>query len=372
MEAVEHHANTSEPESDLAIYLALLLNHAFSWFEGHHARDHRTRRCSWWLNVGFPAKRVENNPKLAAAYTRSCRGAIRAVDSGQPISRMLVQRFMGMDKPAGNGIARLVDDRINLYPEIAAQLAGYAYSPYRRNDPLLLVDIGAGTLDVSTLILHRREGEEVCSFHFCEVAPLGVFHLYRETHRAMSLVAPSSLKPLAAAADDPDWRIPTSPGAYLDPSAVLTSTLQKAFRDAENSFATKCLNTCHSNFALFKAYLDEPAVSQNQRPRAFRERVNFILSGGGSRSHFYLRLFPDALEQRLLNLTSWPAETHQRRALGQGLNRIHFMQPEKFRARGVGAEDFDRMSVAHGLSMGADTLMRITAKEISDRQWHQP
>jgi hypothetical protein len=369
MEAVERHADTTETESDLAIYLALLLNHAFSWFERHHARDHRTRRCCWWLNVGFPAKRVENNPKLSAAYKRCCRAAIRAVESGEPISRILVQRFVGPDRPAGNGFARLADDRINLYPEIAAQLAGYAYSPYRRNDPLLLVDIGAGTLDVSTLILHRREGEEVCSFHFCEVAPLGVFHLYRETHRAMRLAAPNSLKFLAAAADDLAWRIPTSPGAYLDPGAALTSALQKAFHDAQNSFATKCLDTCHSNFALFKAYLDEPAVSQNQRPRAFRERVNFILSGGGSRSRFYLRLFPDALEQRLLNLTSWPPETHQRRAIGQGLNRIHFMQPEKFRAEGVGAEDFDRMSVAHGLSMGAETLMKITAKEASDRQW---
>ena len=45
------------------------------------------------------------------------------------------------------------------------------------------------------------------------------------------------------------------------------------------------------------------------------------------------------------------------------------MQPAGFVAEEVGAEDFDRLSVAHGLSLGVETLMKITAKEASDRQW---
>jgi hypothetical protein len=97
--------------------------------------------------------------------------------------------------------------------------------------------------------------------------------------------------------------------------------------------------------------------------------VNFILSGGGSRAAFYRNLFPDHLEERLLNLTSWDPESAVRRSLQQGLQRIYFTQPDKFRASGIAATDFDRLSVAHGLSMGVETLMRITAKEASDQQW---
>jgi hypothetical protein len=71
----------------------------------------------------------------------------------------------------------------------------------------------------------------------------------------------------------------------------------------------------------------------------------------------------------LTPLTSWEHERYRRRSLNQGLRRIHFAQPRNFVAGGVGVEDFDRLSVAHGLSMGAETLMKITAKEASDRQW---
>lgn len=371
MEAVQNPSDMAEAQTDLAIYLALLLNHAFCWFERHHAKDHRTRRCCWWLNVGFPAKRVENNPQLSDAYTTSCRAAVRAADSGEPISRALVRRFIAGDDVTRNGSARLADDRIKLYPEIAAQLAGYAYSPYRRDGPLLLIDIGAGTLDVSTLILHQREGEEVCSFHFCEVAPLGAFRLYLETRSALNRVASKDLRTAISAGDDPSWHVPISPNEYLGSNALMTASIQRTFQETQNSFASRCVNTCHSNFALFKAYLDQPAVSQGQRPRAFRQQVNFILSGGGSRSQFYLGIFPKVLEESLLNLTSWIHEPSRRRSLGQGLHQIRFMQPDKFRANGISADDFDRMSVAHGLSMGADTLLKITAKEMSDRQWHQ-
>lgn len=369
IDAVEQAADATEQETDLAIYLALVLHHTFGWFSQHAAANHRNRRLCWWLNVGFPAKHIEGNPRLAESYNRACVAAIRAVDSGGSISRTLLQRCMSSTRPA-DGRLRLDPDRVHLYPEIAAQLAGYAYSPYRKDGPLLLLDIGAGTLDVSTLILHRRNGEEVCSFHFCEVAPLGVFRLYQETHQAMSRVAPATLRPLVSASANPAWLAPTSASELLIPGAPLTASLESAFHSAREFFSRRCLDSCHANFARFKAFLDEPFLRERRRPPAFRRRVNFILSGGGSRAQFYRDLYPDPLEERILNLTSWHLDRGTRRSHQQGLQRIYFTQPEKFRAESIGATDFDRLSVAHGLSMGVETLMRITAKEASDRQWH--
>jgi hypothetical protein len=346
----------------------LLLNHSFTWFNQHAAANHRDRRCCWWLNVGFPAKRIEGNPRLATSYTRACKAAACAVEFGEPICRSLLQRCLHSQETIDT-TPRIAPDRIHLYPEIAAQLAGYAYSPYRKEGPLLLLDIGAGTLDVSTLILHRVDGEEVCSFHFCEVVPLGAFRLYQETHKAMSAVAPGGLLPLVSAGDDPSWLPPASPCEMVISPASLSPAMESAFHKARTIFGARCLDTCQANFARFKSYLDEPFVQNNRRPPAFQKRVNFILSGGGSRAQFYRNLYPDHLEERLLNLTSWDPDRTIRRNHHQGLQRIYFTQPEKFRAAGIGATDFDRLSVAHGLSMGVETLMRITAKEASDRQW---
>jgi hypothetical protein len=365
MDAVEHLTDTSEPETDLAIYLALLLQHAFTGFDQHAAANHRNRALCWWLNVGFPAKRIEGNSRLFASYTRACTAAARAVDADEPICRALIQRCFA-PQPATNLASRIAPDRIHLYPEIAAQLAGYAYSPYRKDGPLLLIDIGAGTLDVSTLILHRCEGEQICSFHFCEVVQLGAFRLYQETHSALQRIAPASLLPLVSASADPAWLPPASPRDLLVPHAILSPGLQQVFFQTRSAFAERCLDSCHTNFARFKAYLDEPFLVENLRPPVFKKTVNFILSGVGSRAQFYCDLYPDKLEERILNLTDWHPELSGRRKNEQGLQRIYFTQPDKFRAAAIGPTDFDRLSVAHGLSMSVETLMRITAKEASD------
>jgi hypothetical protein len=46
------------------------------------------------------------------------------------------------------------------------------------------------------------------------------------------------------------------------------------------------------------------------------------------------------------------------------------MKPDKFIVSGVEPDDFDRLSVAHGLSLSSEILLQITAKEMSDRQWN--
>jgi hypothetical protein len=369
VDAVARGSDETDAALDLAIYIALVLQHTFDWYQDNHAQEHRARQPCWWLNIGFPAKRLQNNPKLADLYSRAAKAAIRAVDSGKSITRELVRVCMTTELPPSNTPQRLADERLSFYPEIAAQLAGYTYSPYRSEAPLLLLDVGAGTLDISTLILHKNEGEDVCSFQFCEVAQLGAFRLYQRIHDALRTLSPAQIRSAVSIGEDPGWRIPDCPAGYLLPDAITDSSLQNAYHNARSTFASDCLDVCRANFVAFKRFLDEPFQLQKRRPVAFREKVNFILSGGGSRAGFYLDLFPQRLEQHIINLTCWEVEPYRRRNLGQGLHRIHFMHPARFVADDVGAEDFDRLSVAHGLSMGVETLMRITARESSDKQW---
>jgi hypothetical protein len=87
---------------------------------------------------------------------------------------------------------------------------------------------------------------------------------------------------------------------------------------------------------------------------------------------FYRKLFPERLEETVIKsgLTSWKVEPERRKIDGQGFRPRHLMKPEKFIASGVDSNDFDRLSVAHGLSLSSETLLQITAKEMSDRQWN--
>ena len=79
-EAVENHGDTSGPETDLAILRrALVLKHTLAWYEQHRAGDHRARARCWWLSFGFPAKRVDNSPRLHKTYQRFAGAAIHGV-----------------------------------------------------------------------------------------------------------------------------------------------------------------------------------------------------------------------------------------------------------------------------------------------------
>jgi hypothetical protein len=371
-EAVQNQTDTTEPEMDLAIYMALVLKHTLSWYHQYRTGDHRARARCWWISVGFPAKRTDNNPRLHQAYQRLTGAAIQAVNSGEQINRALVKRSLGGSSHNGDSSYILSSDRVNFYPEIAAQLAGYAISRHRVHGPLMLIDVGAGTLDISTLILHHRDQEEVCSFQFCEVLQLGAFRLYQHLHESLACVSPHAVDALVSIGSDQNWQVPESASEYLQASSVVTLSMKNAFHLARESFADKCLENALSNFSDFKRYLDEPFREVGQRPPAFRKNVNIILSGGGSRAVFYRKLFPERLEETVVKsgLTLWNMDHKQRKIHGEGFHSRHLMKPEKFIVDGVESDDFDRLSVAHGLALSSETLLQITAKEMSDRQWN--
>jgi len=371
-DAVENQAATAEPELDLAIYVAIVLTQVLAWYEQERANDHRSRTRCWWLSIGFPAKRVDNNPKLHQAYQRFVAAAIRAVNSGEVINRALVQRCLVDSNANPDKESQLSSERVNFYPEIAAQLAGYAVSRNRVHGPLMLIDVGAGTLDISTLILHQRDQEEFCSFQFCEVAQLGAFRMYQQLHQALAAISPHTVEPMVSIGADQNWRVPESASQYLRSTAVVTSSMKNGFYSARESFADKCLDQALSNFSAFKRYLDKPFREVGERPKAFRKNVHIILSGGGSRVAFYRKLFPDQLEEVVLKsgLTLWNHDPAHRRIHGEGFHIRHLVQPDNFMVSGISSDEFDRLSVAHGLSLSSETILQITAKEMSDRQWN--
>ena len=160
----------------LACYLAEVIGKARTLFESQSTADYRRRQIRWSLNLGFPGKAVDTSP-LASAYREVAKVAIALSSQAERPSIELASRIRRNEA----GVEPFIPtSRIGIYPEIAAQLAGYVNSPHRRRGNLLLIDVGAGTLDVSTIILHGDEEQEIVAFHFCEVKNLGVLRLYEK------------------------------------------------------------------------------------------------------------------------------------------------------------------------------------------------
>ncbi len=291
---------------------------------------------------------------LQAAGVAAC----RSLAVQEPVSYRLLANLLN-NSTSNSCAARIIQpERIGLYSEIAAQLAGYVKSPYQESGPLLLVDVGAGTLDVSTVILHSAGGGDVCSFHFCEVALRGAYRLFQHRVKAVARVLPGQARDGSLAALDPSTPIPNRLTDYLLTNGAVPPHVRLAFQQAEEEFAEGCRSICRNNIVAFKNACQ--AVHANGRQyNPFRKNLPFILSGGGSRLDFYQEVLGDGFEQSLIPYTPWEQESSRRSALDQGLKRIAFDLPRNFVSSGVTLQDFDRLSVAYGLAYGADNLMRM-------------
>lgn len=360
MDAIQSGQPVDNHVVDLSVYFALVLRESFKWFDSRLGQSYRDRDICWSLNLGYPGKQVvpgSLRDSLLAAGTAAC----KSLAGNKPIShRALADALNG--RSVADGTKPLVEpERIGLYPEIAAQLAGYVKSPYHETGPLLLVDVGAGTLDVSTLILHTAEGDDVCSFHFCEVALMGAYRLFQHRIKELTRIIPGQMRDFSPADLDPSIPIPNRLADYLLPNASVVPKVKSAFQKINEEFASACRSVCLRNIIAFKsACQDVHASGRAYNP--FRKNLPFILSGGGSRLDFYHQVLGDGFEQSLVPYTPWDLESSRRTSLGQGLRRITFDLPRNFVSSGVTLQDFDRLSVAYGLAYGAENLMRITAR----------
>ncbi len=360
MEADNDSGSLGEAIEDAALYVAWVLRYAISWFLKQHGSSVRGRQPCWWLVVGLPDTKVVDQ-SLHRRYKALTYAACRALDSHKPLTRGLIRELLAADPGRDTkGSAPLLGTaRVSFYPEIGAQLAGYVSSPHARMGPLMLVDVGAGTLDVSTLILHAQGGEEICSFHFCCVKPLGAFRLHqRRVGRLTPLLQAHqiSLPPEL----DPFQPVPGSLRELLPSVPNPPRALLAEFSGVDEEFVSECRHCCHERVHRFIRGLREFTSRPANDPLARRKSFPYILVGGGSRLQAYRALVGVELESMLNGIARWHLDPYSRLSAGEGFKRADLCVPDGLIAPGVSKPDFDRLSVAHGLSLGQQNLMRIT------------
>ena len=342
----------------LACYVAEVINHSRSWFDSNRPADYRGREIHWSLNLGFPDKAVDDSP-LAVAYRSIARVAVLLASRSEAPSMELATRLRlhgSDDKPF------IPSGRIELYPEIAAQLAGYVNSPYRQPGPLLLIDVGAGTLDVSTIILHQDHTQDIVSFFFCEVEKLGVLRLYEARQNVLGSIRPGSVKFPLDHFQDGSLPVPESLREMVKQSSV---DLEDGFQRVSGAFAERIVGVALSCLQRFRICQKEIHASVNYDP--WGKTLRFFLTGGGCRSAFYRdQLANGPLEEQLAPKTSWHREAHLRLADNQGLRFELLPMPDNLQNFPSSlSRHFDRLSVAYGLAYGRENLMRITTSDHS-------
>ena len=306
-------------------FVALVLRYVRAWVFQHHGAKLGRARLRWQLNIGAPSDGLEN-ARLTKAY--------------QQLAATAWQRSLEADpqKLATVGTAPLsesaaLQDLIDLQvrPEFVAQMAGYMQSPQRQRGLHALVDVGGGTLDVVTFIVHQVDDDDTFPFLVPQVHALGTHGLIQNRFAgidaAASLHAVDELAPIASALE------------FAQTTGLAAAHV--AGRDA--LFKAELQR-------VIKGVLDTTKSRRYRLSDAWRTGVRTFFTGGGSRFELYREAVTTARVPSEKGLQLMPLPAHK--------NLDGFTG---------GPDDYQRISVACGLAQDAFTLGRIVpAKEVED------
>lgn len=223
----------------------------------------------------------------------------------------------------------LVD--LQVRPEFVAQMAGYMQSPQRQRGLHALVDVGGGTLDVVTFIVHQVDDDDTFPFLVPQVHSLGTHGLIQNRFAgidaAASQHAVDELAPIASALD-----------------FAKTTGLAAAHVAGRDALFKAELQR------VIKGVLDTTKSRRYRLSDAWRTGVRTFFTGGGSRFELYREAVTTARVPSEKGLQLMPLPAHK--------NLDGFTG---------GPDDYQRISVACGLAQDAFTLGRIVpAKEVED------
>lgn len=307
-------------------FLAWVMRYARAWVFRELAALLRRRRLAWELNIGCPTN-AWGNGLLTSRYKHIACAAWGLSQSEVEISTELAGRALSETTVCPSDVG--LDD-VHTVPEFVAQIAGYVRSPQRRRGLHLLVDCGAGTLDVVTFNVHRQPNEDHDRFPIFSsaVEPLGTHFLMKER---LSTLGPR------LAWDDAE-QVPSRQTLI---SRFGVDSLQ--VEEADKRFASRVRQVVERVIRHTKGRRTPLAL-------AWEQGVPIFLTGGGASANVY-RYAVDAACRSV------------------GVKPLYTVFPilEEVNQRGVDRENFHRLSVAFGLTYDAELIGRIlAASEVED------
>jgi hypothetical protein len=308
------------------IFLALVTRYARAWLFTQYSSVFSGFDIEWFMNVGLPTDPWEN-PEICDQYRDIALAAWDLGASGDAISVQTAKEVLARTGTAATAAGSMDKVRVQAFPEFVAQIMSYVESAQRRDDLHLLVDVGAGTVDIVVFHVTSVDGDNRYLIHKASVILLGTHILLAYRADACQVVR-KSWEENFASLDVRKFESQLSiPSGRLDP--VQEYVIDKLF------------GTMRRLIAATKTYRYETSP-------AWTEGMPYLLSGGGKNVDVYRSVLSQAR-------TQWP------------LLEMRLRVPESFASGAIGEPDFHRVSVAHGLSYAADNLGQIEREsEVAD------
>ncbi len=338
--------------NDCCAFLALVIRLARGWLLSRHRDIYRRHALNWRLNLGLAARSYHDDATVTMFRRLAWAAAnLAADDKAQTITSERVEQYRQLSrlavKEGGADGFQFGWNDVDAVPEVSAQLQGFMSSArwnWQARPVMMLVDVGAGTVD--SALFHVRvpaSGPGVLTFYASRVEPNGVMNLHRARVGWLRPLLPQGAEHAAA-------------GEYLASIAQPTDRLRPvpdAVGDYLPGYALELHGRSVDEEFWFDRYRRQIAGSINDAKvgkgiRASQlERIPLLLCGGGSRMRFYKRI-----GEAINRTAGWDAS----------VDEMRLPVPQDLVESGWHADDFDRLSVAFGLSLagqGETSLGRI-------------
>jgi len=301
-------------------FIGLVLREVRLWFLTDIADIYRKNRIRWHLNLGIPARNYDEKNIKKAFLKTALAGWWLSIQEG-PITVNLAKNAVSRadDENFRPGMHR---DYIQVVPEVAAEVAGYARSPLRRLGLHMIIDVGATTMDVATFRLDAPEEEFRYVFPYAEVNEYACYHLHLLRCQHVKEYFDSWIGELNKI-DDLHATIPQSHQGYMPPPVKLA--------DIDDQFAQKALVPI-TRVAVKTYAIRDPNAEE------WKTGLPLFICGGGS----YLILFKKELVRR--------AEHRLKNYKWSGFRPLELPKPEELKADALDPRQYHRLAVAYGLS----------------------
>jgi hypothetical protein len=319
-------------------FFGLVLRRCRAWLFGKHVELFINRSLVWKLVLGRAV--AHNAPDSVGRTMANIAHAAWAVAGSEGlINRRKCSEALILTQSRNQPTVESLE--VSVVPEISAQVYGFVRSrkfDSKAKNFYLLIDIGAGTVDVSLFrVKYSDDGKLDFDFFATKVEKNGAMNLHRarlkwwrqefvkcDEATARDLV--HKLERIGTATEQ-TLPIPERYDGYFE--GVIANFLGKATSPDEEFF-----EECLDRQVRWRVIID--SVNLKMVGKVDLDNLPFFLCGGGSRLTLYRKLTktlhrsPDS---------RWLAAQHRELAI-----------PDDLVAPGLPRTDYDRLSVAYGLS----------------------
>ncbi len=168
----------TEPKILVIAYLAHIIRLSRNWFFTNKRKAFGHAKLDWQLNIGIPTTGKEFESKKQLFKEIATSSWWLSVQE-EEITNKLAEKAIEIIKNPDVDLKDIFQYNINVIPEIVAEVIGYAHSDQRNQGLHLMIDVGAGTVDIASFNLGKNEDGDKYSIFSGDVRLLGAFELYK-------------------------------------------------------------------------------------------------------------------------------------------------------------------------------------------------